>query len=164
MPRITKRQRVRDFAGARGWQVIGEEEWQQLRAALPDVSESTVRESGLSIAQPWRGVVQHSIDDLDRSLRDLTAAYVSSPGLQRYCREQVIAAKDHARLVSQRGRVDENKRQIKAEMVEWMLVWLGDPAMFPAWAQLRRDQLNSKARSSALAFSSISSHSAAGSD
>jgi hypothetical protein len=22
-------------------------------------------------------------------------------------------------------------------MVEWMLVWLGDPAMFPAWAALR---------------------------
>jgi hypothetical protein len=26
-------------------------------------------------------------------------------------------------------------------MVEWMLVWLGDPAMFPAWAGLRRKSL-----------------------
>jgi hypothetical protein len=27
---------------------------------------------------------------------------------------------------------------LKAEMFEWMLVWLDDPAMFPTWAQLRR--------------------------
>lgn len=27
---------------------------------------------------------------------------------------------------------------MKAEMVEWMLVWLDDPAMFPAWASVRR--------------------------
>jgi hypothetical protein len=30
---------------------------------------------------------------------------------------------------------------MKAEMVEWMLVWLGDPAIFPAWIQLRRQNM-----------------------
>jgi hypothetical protein len=30
---------------------------------------------------------------------------------------------------------------MKAEMVEWMLVWLDDPAIFPAWIQLRRQRM-----------------------
>jgi hypothetical protein len=137
MPRVTKRQRVLDFARARGWLVVGETEWNELRAALPDISESTIRASGIAIAQPWRGVEQHSIDGLEECLRELTVVYESRPDLRRYCREQVIAAKDRARLVSQRSQVDESKRRIKAEMVEWMLVWLGDPAMFPAWAEVR---------------------------
>jgi hypothetical protein len=101
-----------------------------LRAALPDVSETTVRRSGLSIAQPWRGVAQHTIEELEESLRDLSAIYERRPDLRRYCRDQVIAAKDRARYLSR-------IRSVKAEMVEWMLVWLGDPAMFPAWAGLR---------------------------
>jgi hypothetical protein len=46
----------------------------------------------------------------------------------------VIAAKSRARFLSR-------KYPLKAEMVEWMLVWLGDPAMFPAWAQLRRERI-----------------------
>jgi hypothetical protein len=25
-------------------------------------------------------------------------------------------------------------------MVDWMLVWLDDPAMFPQWAELRRQR------------------------
>jgi hypothetical protein len=37
--------------------------------------------------------------------------------------------------------VAEQKRIVKAEMAQWMLVWLGDPALFPAWARLRMDLL-----------------------
>jgi hypothetical protein len=127
---------VLDFVAARGWGLIGEDEWKELRAALPDVSETTVRSSGISIAQPWRGVTQHTIEELDQSLRELSSIYVLRPDLRRYCRDQVIAAKDRARYLSR-------MRPLKAEMAEWMLVWLGDPAMFPAWAGLRRESLQS---------------------
>lgn len=141
MPRVTRKQLVRDFVSARGWQIVGENEWHELRSALSDVSETTVRESGIPISPPWRGVSTHSIDELDASLRAFTLIYEGRPELRRYCRDQVIAAKDRARWTSQNPRLDENKRRLKVEMVEWMLVWLGDPAIFPAWAQLRRSAM-----------------------
>jgi hypothetical protein len=112
-------------------------EWKELRDALPDVSESIIRDAGLTIAAPWRGVHQHTLGELENSLNDFAAAYAERPDLRQYCREQVIAAKDHARLTSRSPRVDEAKRELKAEMVDWMLVWLDDPAMFSAWVQIR---------------------------
>ncbi len=143
MRRPGKRQRVLDFVAARGWETIGEAEWLELKAALPDVSESTIRRSGIGIAQPWRGVRQHTMDELESSLRELTEVYASQAHLRRYCRDQVIAAKAHARFVMRSERVDETKRRLKAEMVDWMLVWLSDPAMFPAWAGMRGEQVRS---------------------
>ena len=38
-------------------------------------------------------------------------------------------------------KVDEPKRRLKAEMTEWLLVWLDDPGMFTEWVKLRRVQL-----------------------
>lgn len=136
-PSATKKQRVRDFAAARAWSLIGEREWKELKA-LPDISETTIRGSGLLIAPPWSGVAQHTLDELDTSLRQFSDVYTSQPHLRRYCRDQVIAAKARARFASLSGKVDESKRRLKAEMVEWMLVWLGDPALFPAWVSIRR--------------------------
>jgi hypothetical protein len=53
----------------------------------------------------------------------------------------VIAAKDRARWASRNPRADETARRRKADMREWMLVWLDDPAMFETWARLRRDAM-----------------------
>ncbi len=114
--------------------MIGEAEWLELKAALPDVSETTIRGSGIPIAQPWCGVRQHTLDELETSLRELSEVYEKHPHLRRTCRDQVIAAKARARFLSR-------KNALKHEMVEWMLVWLGDPAMFPAWATLRRERI-----------------------
>jgi hypothetical protein len=139
-PSAVKKQRVRDFTAARGWSLIGEREWTELKAALPDISETTIRESGIPIAPPWSGVAQHTLDDLDASLRQFSDVYTSQPHLRRYCRDQVIAAKAKARFASLSDKVYESKRRLKAEMVEWMLVWLGDPALFPAWVQLYREK------------------------
>jgi hypothetical protein len=138
VPKATKKQRVLDFVAARGWNEIGEAEWQELRSALSDISETTLRASGLQVRAPWGGVAAHSIDELEVSLRELTQVYEARADLRRYCRDQVIAAKDRARWAAKSPRVDEGKRRIKAEMVEWMLVWLGDPSIFAAWVQLRR--------------------------
>lgn len=141
-PFATKKQRVRDFAAAHGWSLIGEREWTELKAALPDISEATIRQSGVPIAPPWSGVAQHTLDDLDSALRRFSDVYASQPHLRRYCRDQVIAAKARARFASLSDKVDESKRRLKAEMVEWMLVWLGDPALFSAWVSIRRAQLD----------------------
>jgi hypothetical protein len=125
---------VRDYVAARGWNAIGEAEWMELKASLPDISEATIRGAGLPVFQPWCGVRQHTLDELETSLNELTEVYANHPHLRRYCRDQVIAAKARARFLS-------GKKPLKAEMVEWMLVWLGDPAMFPSWAALRRGRI-----------------------
>ena len=141
MRQVTKKQRVLEFAASRAWTEIGEAEWNELRAALPDVSEATMRDTGLSIAAPWCGVRQHSLEDLEDSLNAFATVYSERPDLRSYCREQVIAAKDHARFASRSPRIEEARRALKAEMVDWMLVWLDDPSMFGVWAAMRRDKM-----------------------
>ena len=135
--RLTKKKRVLDYAASRGWTMIGEAEWKELHTSLPDIADSTFRSAGFPIAQPWLGVVQHSLEELESSLTELARIYEIRSDLRRYCREQVIAAKDRARWLSR-------KRPLKAEMVEWMLVWLGDPALFGEWARLRREHMDSE--------------------
>ena len=80
----------------------------------------------------------HTFAELEASLQELAAVYAAHAEQHRECREAVIAAKDRARFASRNMRASELKRRIKAEMVEWMLVWLGDPAIFEDWARLRR--------------------------
>ena len=132
--RITKRQRVLDFATERGWARVGESEWAELRRALPDVSASVIRTSGLPVDAPWCAVRQHTFEELEASLREFSAVYEARPDLRRPCRDQVIADKDRAKWLSIRS-TDEETRLRKATMSEWMLVWLGDPAIFPAWVR-----------------------------
>jgi len=141
VPRVSKKARVAEFVRSRGWSAIGEAEWAELRAALPDVSENTIRSAGLAIAPPWNGVTQHSLDELEKSLLELTNVYQARPDLHAYCRQLVIEAKDRAKWLARNPRVDEEKRRLKAEMAEWMLVWLGDPAVFPVWVELRRAKI-----------------------
>jgi hypothetical protein len=140
----TRRDLFVEFATERGWSEIGEDQWNEIRAALPDLPESTIRTSGLEIHAPWCGVNAYSFEDLDASLRAYCTVYESRPDLRRYCRDEVIATKERARWAAKNPKVDENKRAMKAEMVEWMLVWLDDPSVFPLWAQLRLDILSGK--------------------
>jgi hypothetical protein len=133
----TKKQRVLSLITQRGWQRIGEAEWQELRRDLPDISETTLRQSGVPIDSPWDGVHQHTLDELERSLLAMSAVYEARPDLRGYCRSQVIAAKDRARAASRSQRVDAGRRKLKAEMLSWMLVWLDDPRIFSAWVRAR---------------------------
>ena len=86
-------------------------------------------------------VKQHTFAELEASLRELSELYAAHDQLRRACRDAVIEAKDRARFASRNQRASELKRTIKAEMVEWMLVWLGDPALFEEWARLRREHM-----------------------
>jgi len=49
----------------------------------------------------------------------------------RYCRRQVIAAKDRAKFLARH-------KPEKEEMAQWMLVWLENPEVFPAWVDARK--------------------------
>ena len=57
--------------------------------------------------------------------------------LAGYCRRQVIAAKDRAKFVAGNPRTSPERKLQKEEMVQWMLVWLENPEVFPAWAEAR---------------------------
>ena len=59
----------------------------------------------------------------------------------RYCRRQVIAAKSRAKFLAAGSRASPEKRTQKEEMVQWMLVWLEDPGVFPAWVEARKRTL-----------------------
>ena len=132
--KITKKRRVLDFAAARGWARIGESEWTELRSALPDVSVSVIQQAGLVVEAPWCGVHQHTFEDLGKSLCEFSAVYESRPDLRQFSRQQVIAAKDRAKFLAARETVDaETESARKAAMAEWMLIWLGDPVLFPDW-------------------------------
>jgi hypothetical protein len=56
----------------------------------------------------------------------------------RYARRQVIAAKDRARFLTRNPRTPAEKKAQKDEMVQWMLVWLENPEVFPAWVAARK--------------------------
>jgi hypothetical protein len=101
---------------------------------MPDVSAATIQQCGLRVDAPWGGVRQHNFEDLEESLRAFSRVYVERADLRRICRDQVIEAKDRAKWISRRPEGDEALRTRKGEMAEWMLVWLGDPAVFPVWA------------------------------
>lgn len=79
-----------------------------------------------------------SFDQLEASLCEFQRLYADCPDLRRELRDIVIRTKDRARYASRNPKVAAEKRAIKVEMVEWMLVWLGDPAMFEDWVRLRR--------------------------
>jgi hypothetical protein len=63
----------------------------------------------------------------------------------RYCRRQVIAAKDRARFIARNPKTPPQKQAQKEEMAQWMLVWLENPAVFPAWVEIRKRYCSSMA-------------------
>ena len=49
-----------------------------------------------------------------------------------------VKVKDRARFASRNPKVSPEKRAVKEEMVQWMLVWLENPEVFPAWVRARK--------------------------
>jgi hypothetical protein len=91
--------------------------------------------------EPAPGIQWKTLDQLEASLREFQRLYAERPAGRRELRDAVIRTKDRARFASRNPKVSAEKRAAKEEMVQWMLVWLGDPAMFGDWVTLRRDQL-----------------------
>jgi hypothetical protein len=97
----------------------------------------------LPFAQPHAGIRQKTFEELERTLREMLGVYTDAMRggdrlRARYCRRQVIAAKDRARLISKSVRTSPEKQTAKEEMVQWMLVWLENPEVFPSWVEIRK--------------------------
>lgn len=146
-PGKSVKQRLREILAAEKPTAITEAVWRDLLARLAPVSESYLRDllnaSGLPFEQPYAGIRQHTWEDLEQTLREMQAVYAeaSASGNReraRLCRRQVIAAKDRARFLAGNARISEEKRVEKEEMVQWMLVWLETPDVFPVWVEARK--------------------------
>lgn len=149
----SKKRRFQEYLETYRPAAIGEAEWNELLGLLAPVSESYVRElvrrTGLPFEQPWAGVRQKTFEELEQSLERLREVYAEAMAAgrrdrARYARRQVISAKDHARFAARNPRTVPAKRAQKEEMVEWMLVWLGDPQVFPEWVRVRKRVLAAK--------------------
>ena len=141
------KQRLRDYLVANQPAAITEAIWRYLLQTLAPVSESYLRDllraTGLPFDQPYAGIRQHTFEELERSLLDVLRVYreALSAGQRdraRYCRRQVIAAKDRAKWMAVNPRTTPEKRAQKGEMAQWMLVWLENPEVFPAWVDARK--------------------------
>jgi hypothetical protein len=141
-----KRQ-LREYLAANQPAAITEAVWGDLLRSLAPVSESylrdLLRDTGLPFHQPYSGIRQHTFEELEQSLRDMLQVYLDSLAdgrrdRARYCRRQVIAAKDRAKFLAVTPRSTPQGRSQKEEMSQWMLVWLENPEVFPAWVEARK--------------------------
>ncbi len=150
----SKKHRLNEYLRERQLTAISEEVWLELRELLAPVSEHYLREllqrgAGLSIVQPYGGVRQGSFAELTESLLEIESVYAAAVAADdrdraRACRRVVIQARDHAKLVAANAKVDAEKRGLRREMSEWMLVWLENPAIFETWATLRQKQVGER--------------------
>lgn len=145
--RPSSKRRLAEFLARRQPERITEEVWLEARTTLAPISETYLRDllqaSGIPFDQPWAGIRQHSFEELEQSLREMLQEYRASHAAgdrerARYARRQVIAAKDRAKFASGNRRSSPEKRAQKEEMVQWMLVWLENPDVFPAWVEARK--------------------------
>jgi len=141
------KQQLRDYLAANHPAAITETVWQELLRSLAPVSESylrdLLRDTGIPVDQPYAGIRQHTFEELEHSLRTMLEVYRDSVAAgardrARYCRRQVIAAKDRAKFLAVHARSTPEQRELKAEMAQWMLVWLENPEVFPAWVDARK--------------------------
>jgi hypothetical protein len=143
------KQHLREILEAEKPQVITESVWHSLLLRLAPISESYLREllrnAGLPIEQPYAGVRQHTFEELEQSLREMLRVYQQATAAgngdrARYCRRQVIGGKDRAKFLAQNPNTLPEKQAQKQEMAEWMLVWLENPEVFPAWVEARKSR------------------------
>ena len=142
MAKPSKKALITQYVRQQNWCGIGRAEWERLRGEFPEISETTVRgalaELGVPVDQPFAGVATKTLAELETSLIAMALAYSENRG---GCRASVISAKDRCRFATLNQKTAPEKRAVKQEMLEWMLVWLGDPAMFAAWVALRKPLL-----------------------
>ena len=141
------KQRLRDYLAAQPVARITETVWTELLQRLAPVSESYLREllrgTGLPFDQPFAGIRQHTFEELEQSLNEMLQVYADAMASgdrerARYCRRQVISAKDRARRIAYAAKTPPERKAEKKEMVDWMLVWLENPGVFAAWMEARK--------------------------
>ena len=154
MPRRDKsvKRELREYLEAERPAAITEAVWRDLAQRLAPVSESYLRDllraTGLPFDQPYAGIRQHTFTELEQSLREMLEVYRQAMAggdreRARYARRQVIGAKDHAKFLAHNPRTPAEKAAQKQEMAQWMLVWLENPEVFPAWVEARKRLVDS---------------------
>lgn len=147
------KQQLREYLAEIRPSGITEAVWGDLLQRLAPVSESYLRDllraTGLPFEQPYAGIGQHTWEELEQSLREMQSVYAEATAAgyrerARYCRRQVIAAKDRARFLARNPRTTPAKRAQKEEMAEWMRVWLENPEVFPAWVEARKRAMGAR--------------------
>ena len=132
---------------------VDETEWERICCVFSESSprylRRLLRESKTPLAPLVEGVRQDHLEELERTLLALEGEYARAcDALNRErrdaCRQEVILAKEHARMAMRRS--DEAKQALKREMIDWMLVWLENPRAFPAWVRLRIQALQNPDR------------------
>ncbi len=117
--------------------------WRDLLEKLAPVSESylrdLLRDTGLPFEQPYAGIRQHTFEELEQSLRGMLQVYRDATAAgnrdrARYCRRQVIARQRPRQIPGAATHPQKQRR----EMAQWMLVWLENPEVFPAWVEARK--------------------------
>jgi hypothetical protein len=144
---MSTKRRLAEYLAHRQPARITEAVWLEARTHLAPVSDSYLRDllqtTQIPFDQPWAGIRQHTFEEMESSLREMLEVYLAAQTTgdrehARYARRQVIAAKDRAKFASRNPRTSPEKRAIKEEMAQWMLVWLENPAVFPAWVEARK--------------------------
>lgn len=64
----------------------------------------------------------------------------------RLVRETALKGKSRAAMIAKNPKVDEKKRDEKAEIAEWFTIWLQSPEIFENWIELRRNSKDFKER------------------
>jgi hypothetical protein len=146
---------LRDYLAEKQPAAIDEAVWRDLLTTLAPVSESylrdLLRQTELPFEQPYSGIRQHTFEELEQSLVEMLGVYRDAAATgnrdrARYCRRQVIGAKDRARFLAHDSHSSAEKKALKEEMVAWMLVWLENPEVFPVWAEVRKRTMASGVR------------------
>jgi hypothetical protein len=125
---------------ATGGSTLSDRKWRDL-----------LRGCGRALAPLVEGVRQDDFKQLERTLLGLWQEWrLGDRETRTRVRRLVIEAKDHAKWVVRNPKVDSGKREVKEEMVLWMLTWLENPDVFEPWVALRKAQLETAAELTAV--------------
>ena len=82
-----------------------------------------------------------SLEQARQSLLAMSREYAQAPDKARAVdvHRAVMRSKQHT-MLALAGRMGDQKRKEKQEILEWLLVWLENPAIFASWLAVRERQ------------------------
>jgi hypothetical protein len=138
----TKRVQLDTHLGQLRPTILDEAVWAELETRLAPISRSYLRRlviaTGLPMSAAVEGVRQDSLQDAERTLLALSDDYVAgSSESRKKLRTAVIESKDRLRWTLNRS-PDPDRQAMNEEILLWVMTWLENPQVFPAWLALRR--------------------------
>ena len=64
----------------------------------------------------------------------------------RLVRETALRGKRRAQMISKNEKVEQSKRDEKAEIAEWFTIWMQNPEIFENWVELRQNSKDFKGK------------------